>query len=286
MRCSWATSVFTCTGLNRPTRIICAIPRASLRSVLLICCAVSKAFMCRVSTQITGRSAAVNAFTSHCDSGPASIPIRPKGTPSEVRRAMISDGSVGTFCSKITLTASSTTHTDVSFTDTSRPTKCAISSLLPRCSRSPDLDPFIAREGDARSASKAEPQPPRYTIFAAIPLAPRKCKRSRPKRASALCDLKQRLTISRSSYGCLTRQGYLGCCLDDSESPQRPGPRTPAGSRVFLLLASRLSRIRQTGPAPASRTPSADRSSSAISKQKNSTLLIDDPPPAIVVNSY
>src|SRR6266550_4231990 len=81
---------------------------------------------------------------------------------------MISDGSVGTFCSKIILPASSTTHTDVSFTDTSRPTKCAISSLLPRCSRSPDLDPFIATEGDARSASKAEPQPPRYTIFGPI----------------------------------------------------------------------------------------------------------------------
>src|SRR5712675_1650636 len=78
---------------------------------------------------------------------------------------MISDGSVGTFCSKIILPASSTTHTDVSFTDTSRPTKCAISSLLPRCSRSPDLDPFIATERDARSASKAQPQPPRYTIF-------------------------------------------------------------------------------------------------------------------------
>src|SRR3954469_9975737 len=56
MRCSWATSVFTCTGLNTPSRIICAIPRASLRSVLLICCAVSNAFMCRVSTQITGSS--------------------------------------------------------------------------------------------------------------------------------------------------------------------------------------------------------------------------------------
>src|SRR5262249_32702984 len=83
MRCSWATSVFTCTGLNRPTRIICAIPRASLRSVLLICCAFSKAFICRVSTHITGRSAPVNALTSHCDSGPASIPIRPKLTPSE-----------------------------------------------------------------------------------------------------------------------------------------------------------------------------------------------------------
>src|SRR6516162_7206491 len=97
MRCSWATSVFTCTGLNRPTRIICAIPRASLRSVLLICCAVSKAFMCRVSTQITGSSAVVNPLTSHCDSGPASIPIRPKDTPSEVRTAMISAGSVGIF---------------------------------------------------------------------------------------------------------------------------------------------------------------------------------------------
>src|ERR1700682_2805923 len=78
---------------------------------------------------------------------------------------MISDGSVGTFCSKITLPASSTTHTDVAFTDTSRPTKCAISSLLPRCSRSPDLDPFIATEGDERSASKAERRPTRYTIL-------------------------------------------------------------------------------------------------------------------------
>src|SRR5207248_10896607 len=54
-------------------------------------------------------------------------------------------------------------------TDTSRPTKCAISSLLPRCSRSPDLDPFIATEGDARSASKAGPQPPRYTILRQVP---------------------------------------------------------------------------------------------------------------------
>src|SRR6266699_1671582 len=134
MRCCWATSVFTCTGLNRPTRIICAIPRASLRSVLLICCAVSKAFMCRVSTQITGRSAAVNAFTSHCDSGPASIPIRPKGTP--------------TFLSP--------THQDPRNAPSHR-------SFLDARART-DLDPFIIIEGDARSASKAEPQPPRYTI--------------------------------------------------------------------------------------------------------------------------
>src|SRR5262249_4105367 len=105
---------------------------ASLRSVLLICCAVSKAFMCLVSTQIAGRSAAINPLTSHCDNGPASIPIRPKDTPSEVRTAMISAGSVGTLCSKTTLPASSITHTDVVFTDTSRPAKWTILSLLPR----------------------------------------------------------------------------------------------------------------------------------------------------------
>src|SRR5437762_4578758 len=172
MRCCWATSVFTCTGLNRPTRIICAIPRASLRSVLLICCAVSKAFMCRVSTQITGRSAAVNAITSHCDSGPASIPIRPKGTPSEVRRAMISAGSVGTCCSKITLPASSTTHTTF-LSPTHQDPRNAPShrSFLDARART-DLDPFIIIEGDARSASKAEPQPPRYTISRRKPEAP------------------------------------------------------------------------------------------------------------------
>jgi hypothetical protein len=51
--------------------------RASLRSVLLIC-AFSTARMCRVSTQITGKSASASALNSHCDSGPASNPIRLK----------------------------------------------------------------------------------------------------------------------------------------------------------------------------------------------------------------
>src|SRR5712691_10166662 len=60
---------------------------------------------------------------------------------------MIAAGSVGTFCSQITLPASSTTHTDVSFTDTSRSTKCAISPLLPRCSRSHRLGIGVARIG-------------------------------------------------------------------------------------------------------------------------------------------
>src|ERR1700688_4133669 len=40
---------------------------------------------------------------------------------------MISSGSVGTFCSQTTLPVLSTTHTAVSFTETSRPTKCVIS---------------------------------------------------------------------------------------------------------------------------------------------------------------
>ncbi len=34
MRRFWLASVFTCTGRYRPTRIICAMPRASLRSLL------------------------------------------------------------------------------------------------------------------------------------------------------------------------------------------------------------------------------------------------------------
>src|SRR5665213_2023112 len=41
----------------------------------------------------------------------------------------MSSGSVATFCSDTTLPASSTTHTAVSFTDTSRPTKCAIAAV-------------------------------------------------------------------------------------------------------------------------------------------------------------
>src|SRR6202050_3576471 len=53
------------------------MPRASLRSVLLIC-AFSTACMCRVSTQTTGNSASARAPNSHCDSGPASNPIRLK----------------------------------------------------------------------------------------------------------------------------------------------------------------------------------------------------------------
>src|SRR5215472_1889706 len=56
---------------------ICAMPRASLRSVLLTC-AFNAARICRVSTQITGKPASARVLNSHCDSGPASNPIRLK----------------------------------------------------------------------------------------------------------------------------------------------------------------------------------------------------------------
>ena len=60
-------------GLEQANRIIWAIPRAPLRSLLLICCA----FNCRVSTQTTGSPAAIRPLTSHCYRAPASIPTRP-----------------------------------------------------------------------------------------------------------------------------------------------------------------------------------------------------------------
>jgi hypothetical protein len=44
----------------------CAIPRASLRSVLLIR-AFNAARMCRVSTQTTGKPASASPLKSHCD---------------------------------------------------------------------------------------------------------------------------------------------------------------------------------------------------------------------------
>src|SRR6184192_1729668 len=66
-----------------------SMPRASLRSLLLIC-ADSAAFICRVSTQITGKPASANALYSHCDKGPLQglcaqwqvlLLLEPRGSP-------------------------------------------------------------------------------------------------------------------------------------------------------------------------------------------------------------
>src|SRR5215831_5117641 len=64
-------------------------------------------------------------------------------------------GSVGTFCSKITLPASSTTHADVSFTDTSRPTECAISSLLPSM---PEVEPTSIHSSSQKGLHTQHPR--------------------------------------------------------------------------------------------------------------------------------
>ena len=90
MRCFWLVKVFTCTGRYRPTRIICAMPRASLRSVLLRW-ADSAAFMCRVSTQTTGRPASAKAPYSHCENAPASSPMRSIASVSSFSRRLSRD---------------------------------------------------------------------------------------------------------------------------------------------------------------------------------------------------
>src|SRR5207237_5516488 len=42
--------------------------------------------------------------------------------------------------------------------------RCTISSLLPRCSRSADLDPLIVKEGMRTHQPSVNRKPPRYTI--------------------------------------------------------------------------------------------------------------------------
>ena len=78
---------------------------------------------------------------------------------------MMSAGSVGAFCSKITFPASSTTHTDVSFTDIKTHEirhLIAPSSML-------EIEPTSihssSQKGLHTQPSKAEPQPLRYIIL-------------------------------------------------------------------------------------------------------------------------
>ena len=85
-----------CTGRNQPSRISCAIPRASLRSFLTgIARKASRTW--RVSNSSTGSPAARIAAYSHCDSGPASRPIRSSSQPSPRNQAISASGSLGTF---------------------------------------------------------------------------------------------------------------------------------------------------------------------------------------------
>ena len=85
--------------------------------------------MCRVSTQITGKPASAITLKSHCDSGPASSPIRLKWYEGFVNTVSKASGSLATFTSRTILPVSSTMQTLVSLTETSSPAKWSVLRL-------------------------------------------------------------------------------------------------------------------------------------------------------------
>ncbi len=79
------------------------------------------AFTCRVSSSTTSKPAALNPACSHCDSGPASRPIR-VGTCSRARKNRTrTSGSLATLVSRTIRPLASTTHTLLCSNDTSIP---------------------------------------------------------------------------------------------------------------------------------------------------------------------
>src|SRR5208283_33078 len=82
----------------------------------------------------------------------------------EVNRATISSGSVGSFRSHTTLPVSSTTHTAVSFTETSRPTKYVI-AIAPSSLLEVTVTSIWSSHVEGLRSTYSATQPPRYTIF-------------------------------------------------------------------------------------------------------------------------
>jgi hypothetical protein len=95
--------------------------RASIRSVLTGI-ALTAAFMCRASMQITGRPAAAKPSHSQGANGPASMPTRSKVSPVALRNAAMASGSLAALPSRTIRRPSSTMQIAVSFIATSRPT--------------------------------------------------------------------------------------------------------------------------------------------------------------------
>lgn len=83
--------------------------------------AFRKALAWRVSMQMTGSPASTIPLNSHCESGPASRPIRTSGKAGSFNIRIRSSGWLGTFSSRITFPVSSRMHTEVSFRETSKP---------------------------------------------------------------------------------------------------------------------------------------------------------------------
>src|SRR5215471_16172445 len=107
------------------------MPRASLRSVFTFI-APSAALRCRVSIRIAASPAAASPACNHCDSGPASRPIRVNLRPPSANHAASASGSLATFASRTIFPVSSTTHTLLSSKDTSIPAKYS-TAVPPRC---------------------------------------------------------------------------------------------------------------------------------------------------------
>jgi hypothetical protein len=97
-----------------------AMPRASLRSVFTIM-AESAAFTCRVSSSTASKPASLKPACSHCESGPASSPIRVIATPSPAKNPTSASGSLATLASRTILPVASTTHTLLRSSETSIP---------------------------------------------------------------------------------------------------------------------------------------------------------------------
>src|SRR5271165_1990719 len=95
----------------------------------------------------------------------------------EVNRVTISSGSVGTFRSHTTLPVSSTTHTAVSFTETSRPTKYVI-AIAPSSLLEVTVTRIWSSHVEGLRSTYSATQPPRYTILAPsdIPTRPVSCR--------------------------------------------------------------------------------------------------------------
>ena len=102
------------------TRATSEPPRASLRSVFTIM-AESAAFTCRVSSNTASKPASLKTACSHCESGPASSPIRVTVRPSWRTNPTSASGSLATLASRTILPVASTTHTLLRSSDTSIP---------------------------------------------------------------------------------------------------------------------------------------------------------------------
>jgi hypothetical protein len=103
-----------------PQQLRDAAPRASLRSVFTTI-AESAALTCRVSSSTVSNPAAVSPACSHCDSGPASRPMRVSGRPSSPNTRTSDPGSLATLSSRTIRPVASTTHTLLCSNDTSTP---------------------------------------------------------------------------------------------------------------------------------------------------------------------